>query len=157
LNTRSESLLLWNPLFVDRLVLSYWVCEKSDGVRVLLVVLTLENDEQFVCIVRPLHITILFSLSSRSTGTTHTGKSPASSFLIMNTQNGLCGVLWSTQSWSSTLTLGQSAYVLLSESLSGVRTKVLLLHRKPCVYFALIASSQTIRTSCPRHSTKDIG
>jgi hypothetical protein len=33
---------------------SYWVCEKSDGIRVLLVILTnLETSDQFVCIVRP--------------------------------------------------------------------------------------------------------
>ena len=35
---------------------SYWVCEKSDGVRVLLVVLTnLDTSEQMVCIVRSSH------------------------------------------------------------------------------------------------------
>jgi hypothetical protein len=33
---------------------SYWVSEKSDGVRVLLVILTnLGTSEQIVCIVRP--------------------------------------------------------------------------------------------------------
>jgi hypothetical protein len=35
------------------LALSYWVCEKSDGVRVLLFILTiLETNEQSVYIVR---------------------------------------------------------------------------------------------------------
>jgi hypothetical protein len=54
---RSEFLLSWNlhlrqPTRSSRT--SYWVCEKSDGVRVLLVVLTvLETNEQFVYTVRP--------------------------------------------------------------------------------------------------------
>jgi hypothetical protein len=54
---RSESLLSWNRLIrwpTRSSRTSYWVCEKSDGIRVLLVVLTvLETNEQFVYTVRP--------------------------------------------------------------------------------------------------------
>jgi hypothetical protein len=54
---RSESLLSWNFLLrrpTRSSSTSYWVCEKSDGIRVLLVVITvLETDEQFVYTVRP--------------------------------------------------------------------------------------------------------
>jgi hypothetical protein len=44
--------------------LSYWVCEKSDGVRVLLFIHTiLETNEQSVYIVRVLKYTQSFSYS----------------------------------------------------------------------------------------------
>ena len=53
---------------------SYWVCEKSDGVRVLLVVLTNEQTrEQLVHIVPAL---ILLSLSRASGSVQLLGRSP---------------------------------------------------------------------------------
>lgn len=54
---RSEYIISWNLLLrrpTRSSCTSYWVCEKSDGVRVLLLVLyVLETNEQFVYTVRP--------------------------------------------------------------------------------------------------------
>lgn len=117
---------LTSAIILTRCSRSYWVTEKSDGVRVLLIVLTnLDTSEQIVFIVRLWCFLNPFcsSYCCRSTGTIRTEKSLASSFHITSTQNDLFGAPWSMRNSSLTSTLVQSMYVVFFNLFSGFRTR----------------------------------
>lgn len=114
---------LTSAIIFTRCSRSYWVCEKSDGVRVLLIVLTnLDTSEQIVFIVRLwCFLNPFCSYCCRSTGTIYTEKSLVSSFHIMSTQNDLFGAPWLMRNSFLTSTLVQSRYVVFFNS--GIRAR----------------------------------
>jgi hypothetical protein len=77
---------------------SYWVCEKSDGIRVLFFIQT-DHTGQTTYIVRlkpsPRMLPVIVN-KDRSTGTTRIGGLPACSSLITKTRQDPCGVQWWT-------------------------------------------------------------
>lgn len=89
---------------------SYWVCEKSDGVRVLLVILT--NEETHEQLVHIVHIFILCGramqlsryLAYRSIATTRTGALKGFTSLILSRPPFRCVIRSLTRSLSSTWT-----------------------------------------------------